>query len=130
MTPITFNTIDSVVLASQTYELEDRTATGPTFSAVSPQGDVEGRPTAKILQTKSGSGVMKTEVKLKIPVYNSTTETYDKHRTVYVGILRDHADDPTAAGVDLCELCNSVSSVASGPNSIFTFVSDLMVGAK
>jgi hypothetical protein len=130
MTPTSFATIDDLLASVQTYELEDRTATGPTFSAVSPQGDVEGRPSAKILQTRSGNGILKTEVKLKIPVYNATTALYDKHRTVYIGILRDHADDPTEVGKSLMELANSVSSVAAVSGSINLFMNDLMVGAK
>jgi hypothetical protein len=85
---------------SRSFNIDDRTDKGPVYSAASPNGDVAGRPTLNLLQTKSAKGVMKTEARIKVPVLNDDG-VYSSHRTVYIGILRSDLDDPAEVAKEL-----------------------------
>jgi hypothetical protein len=75
------------------FEIQDRPTSGPTFAAASPQGDVAGQPDMKITQTETSGGILKSRLFIKVPVFNSTTGVYPRHRQFELVVTRDNLDD-------------------------------------
>lgn len=61
----------------------NRSATSPNgaalYKADSPQLDLQGRYDLTVRHETSSKGLVRTNLKIKVPVYNSTTEEYDGH---------------------------------------------------
>lgn len=58
------------------------------YRADSPQDDLEGQRTLAVGHTRNAKGLVRTNLKIKVPVYNSTTGTYTGHIQADVTIQR------------------------------------------
>jgi hypothetical protein len=117
MTNDTYTVANTGATLTRDFNIDDRTEKGPVYSAASPNGDVAGRPTLALIQTKSAKGVMKTEARIKVPVQDADG-VYSMHRTLYIGVLRSDLDDPADVEEELEAL--AVAFATGGFNTDLT----------
>jgi hypothetical protein len=117
--------------SSTTYSLEKTVGNIKYYSAPSPQGDVAGRPTLVITQSKSQKGILNLTMKFVDPVYDATLASYPRHRTEIRTFLFDELDDVSAIATTTHgrDLTLSGLSLAGStvPNAIDAALADKML---
>lgn len=83
----------------------DNTGGATNYVAPSPQGDLEGRPTLSVRHETTNSGLVRTNVKIKVPQYDDTNDVYVGHEQVDITSVRraSHATTETDRCLEMAE---------------------------